>query len=140
MGLKENQMVIGHTITNDYSSEGAYIGEAGTYPIGASLSATELAPYAGCQIIGMRIASTLNQASTRIFIYDCSDLNTAVHEQKTASIQVGPTSFSTATELKSKEMKNSFSAMITLRLPKSQPVKSAPSESPALRHPEDSTF
>ena len=82
MGLKENQMVIGHTITNDYSSEGAYIGEAGTYPIGASLSATELAPYAGCQIIGMRIASTLNQASTRIFIYDCSDLNTAVHEQK----------------------------------------------------------
>ena len=35
MGLKENQMVIGHTITNDYSSEGAYIGEAGTYPIGA---------------------------------------------------------------------------------------------------------
>ncbi len=82
MGLKENQMVIGHTITNDYSSEGAYIGEAGTYPIGASLSATALAPYAGCQIIGMRIASTLNQASTRIFIYDCSDLNTAVHEQK----------------------------------------------------------
>lgn len=82
MGLGENQTVIGHTVTNDYNSEGAYFGTPGTYSVGATLSAAELAPYAGCTIIGMRIASMLNQPSTRVFVYDSSDFGTAVKEQK----------------------------------------------------------
>lgn len=82
MGLKENQTVIGHTVTNDYNQEGAFFGTPGTYSIGAVLQASELAPYAGCKILGMRVASARNQASTRVFVYNTADLSKPLLDQK----------------------------------------------------------
>ena len=82
MGLKENQTVIGHTVTNDYNQEGAFFGTPGTYSIGAVLQASELAPYAGCKIMGMRVASARNQASTRVFVYNTADLSKPLLDQK----------------------------------------------------------
>ena len=82
MGLEPNEKLIGYSVTNDYSEEGAFVGEAGTYAMGALFEKNQLLPYAGCPIVGMRIASCGNQASTRVFIYDGADLGKPMMQQK----------------------------------------------------------
>lgn len=76
MGLEPSQAVIGHTLTNNIDYNDAYFGEAGRYTLGARLTAEELAPYEGCEIVGLRFAIGVDQTRTRVFIkrVDGSDI------------------------------------------------------------------
>lgn len=68
MGLEPNQVVIGHTLTNQIDFSDALFGEAGKYTLGARLTAEELDPYKTCRIVGLRFAVGQPQSRTRVFI------------------------------------------------------------------------
>ena len=69
-GLSDTQRVLGYTLTDDIDISGALFGEAGTYTIGAALDPATLAPYAGCRVVGIRIAAALDLGRTRTFVYN----------------------------------------------------------------------
>ena len=69
-GLSNTQRVLGYTLTDDIDTSGALFGEAGTYTIGAALDPSTLAPYAGCRVVGIRIATAMNLGRTRTFVYN----------------------------------------------------------------------
>ena len=69
-GLSDNQRLLGYTVTDDIDINGAAFGEAGTYSIGAALTPTALAPYAGCHVVGIRLAAAQNLGRTRMFVYN----------------------------------------------------------------------
>lgn len=68
-GLSDNQRLVGYTVTDDIDINGAMFGAAGTYTIGAVMTPQLLTSYAGCRIVGMRIAAAVNLGRTRTFIY-----------------------------------------------------------------------
>ena len=68
-GLSENQRLLGYIQTDSITVSGGAFGTAGTYTIGAMLAPRQLAAYAGCRIVGIRLASALNLGRTRNFIY-----------------------------------------------------------------------
>ena len=72
-GLGENQRVIGYTLTDDIDINGAAFGTAGTYTIGAILTPDLLTYYAGCRIIGIRLAAAVDLGRTRCFLYSIGD-------------------------------------------------------------------
>lgn len=82
-GISENQQLLGYIQTDSITVRGAAFGKAGTYTVGAILTSKMLAPYAGCHVVGIRLAAALDLGRTRTFIYsiDGSTL-TPVIEQK----------------------------------------------------------
>lgn len=64
---------LGYTVTDDIDVKDACFGEAGTYSIGALMTADMLEPYVGCRITGLRVASSLDLGRTRNFIYRLTD-------------------------------------------------------------------
>lgn len=72
-GLSNSQRLLGYTLTDDIDISGALFGEAGTYTIGAAIDPSTLAPYAGCHVVGIRIAAAENLGRTRTFVYNCTD-------------------------------------------------------------------
>ncbi len=82
--LSSNQRAVGYSTTDDITIKGAAFGEAGTYSIGALLSAKSLSPYVGCRIVGIRIAAGMALGRARTFIYkaDGSQVGDLVIEQK----------------------------------------------------------
>ena len=82
-GLGENQRVIGYTLTDDIDINGAAFGTAGTYTIGAILTPDLLTYYAGCRIIGIRLAAAVDLGRTRCFLYSIGDNTmTSLMEQR----------------------------------------------------------
>lgn len=82
-GLSDNQMLLGYIATDSITVKGAAFGTAGTYPVGAILDAQDLAPYAGCRVVGVRMAAALDLGRARTFIYNITDTAiTPVIEQK----------------------------------------------------------
>lgn len=69
-GLSNNQRLLGYTLTDDISLNGAYFGQAGTYPIGAALEPADIAAYKGCTVVGVRVAAATNLGRTRTFVYN----------------------------------------------------------------------
>ena len=69
-GLSSTQRLLGYTLTDDISINGAAFGEAGTYSIGAALEPADMAPYKGCTIVGIRLAAAMNLGRTRTFVYN----------------------------------------------------------------------
>lgn len=69
-GLSNNQRILGYTLTDNIDIKGAAFGEAGTYSIGAALPPSVLAPYAGCKVVGIRVAAAQNLGRTRMFVYN----------------------------------------------------------------------
>ena len=69
-GLSNSQRVLGYTLTDDIDINGALFGEAGTYSIGAVIEPAMLAPYAGCRVVGIRIAAATSLGRTRTFVYN----------------------------------------------------------------------
>ncbi|MCR5269887.1 MAG: Omp28-related outer membrane protein [Prevotella sp.] len=67
-GLALNQRVLGYVQTDSFSVKGAYFGAAGTYPVGAMLSAQATSPYVGCKIVGIRFAVSQSIGRTRVFL------------------------------------------------------------------------
>ncbi len=69
-GLSDNQRLLGYTVTDNIDINGAIFGTDGTYTIGAVLTPQLLSSYAGCRIVGLRIAAAVNLGRTRTFIYN----------------------------------------------------------------------
>lgn len=68
-GLSENQRLLGYVQTDSITVSGGAFGAAGTYTIGAILTPQKLAAYAGCRVVGIRLAAALNLGRTRNFVY-----------------------------------------------------------------------
>lgn len=82
-GISGNQRLLGHIITDSITSKGGAFGQAGTYTIGAVLTANQLSSFAGCRIVGIRIAIAGESSRMRTFIYTVKDgALTPVVEQK----------------------------------------------------------
>lgn len=83
MGLASNERVIGYTLTNDINVKNGAFGTAGTYSIGAYMYADDLKAYAGCRIVGLRIAAGMDLGRSRTFLYSIEGNQIAlVHEQR----------------------------------------------------------
>ena len=81
-GLSSTQRVLGYTLTDDIDINGAAFGEAGTYTIGATLEPDVLQPYAGCRVVGLRVAAAMSLGRERTFVYDVDNNFTPIVEQK----------------------------------------------------------
>ena len=81
-GLSSTQRVLGYTLTDDIDINGAAFGAAGTYTIGAALEADALQPYAGCRVVGLRIAAAMSLGRERTFVYDVDNNFTPIVEQR----------------------------------------------------------
>ena len=82
-GLSSTQRLIGHTTTDQIDAENACFGQAGTYTIGAVLTADALAPYAGCKVVGVRLAvgADLGRAKCHLQSVDGASTATAIVAQ-----------------------------------------------------------
>ena len=83
-GLSDNQRLLGYTLTDDIDVNGAAFGEAGTYTVGAVLTPQMLAPYAGCHVVGLRMAAAMNLGRCRTFLYqtDGTSLTAAIEQRQ----------------------------------------------------------
>lgn len=70
--LSKTERLVGYTTTDDMEIT-AYIGEAGTFSMGAFLTEQMLASYVGCRIIGVRFAVAKSIGRTRAFIYSAKN-------------------------------------------------------------------
>lgn len=83
MGLGSNERVIGYTVTNDIDVTNGAFGQAGTYSLGAYMYASDLKAYAGCRILGIRIAAGMDLGRARTFLYTIEENQmTLTHEQR----------------------------------------------------------
>ena len=82
-GLSDNQRLLGYVETDSITISGVAFGQAGTFPVGAILDANDLAPYAGCRVVGIRMAASMDLGRARTFIYTITETDvTPVIEQK----------------------------------------------------------
>ena len=70
-GLSSNQRLVGHTTTDQIDSQDVGFGQAGTYTVGACYGPTSLAPYAGCRVVGIRLAAACDLGRTKIYLKKC---------------------------------------------------------------------
>ena len=83
MGLADNQVLLGHIVTDSITTKGAAFGAAGTYRIGAVLSSQILSAYEGCRVVGIRMAAALDMGRTNVFLCNVDDYTaTPAIEQK----------------------------------------------------------
>ncbi len=83
MGLASNERVIGYTVTNQIDVKEGGFGTVGTYPLGAYMMASELKPYVGCRIVGLRVAVGMDLGRSNTFLYSVEgDQMVLVHEQR----------------------------------------------------------
>lgn len=68
-GLSENQRLLGYIMTDSITVSGGAFGTAGTYPVGAVMTPQTLSSYAGCKIVGIRMAAALDLGRTSTFVY-----------------------------------------------------------------------
>ena len=83
LGLQAQTRYVGYTTDDSISVKGGAFGQAGTYVIGALATPQMLAPYEGCRILGLRVASALPLGRTRTFVYQADGNSlTPVIEQR----------------------------------------------------------
>lgn len=81
-GLSENQRLLGYIKTDSITLSGGAFGTAGTYSVGAIMTPQILASYAGCKIVGIRMAAALDLGRSRTFVYTIDGDVTPIIEQK----------------------------------------------------------
>ena len=83
-GLSANQRLLGYSEDDSITVSNGAFGEVGTYSVGAVLTPKELSAYAGCKVVGIRLAAGLNLGRARTFIYNigANSQLTAVREQR----------------------------------------------------------
>ncbi len=81
-GLSDNQRLLGYVPGDSITVGGAAFGTAGTYSLGAILTPQMLSAYAGCRVVGIRVAASMELGRARTFIYTVDKSLTAVIEQK----------------------------------------------------------
>lgn len=88
-GLSENQRLIGYTVTDDIDVNGAMVGQADTYTIGALLGPESLADYKGCKVVGIRMAAAVDLGRTRVFLDGISGSTMSTLQEKTQRVYEG---------------------------------------------------
>ena len=81
-GLSSTQRPVGHIVANNPDSitiKGAMVGSAGTYPVGAVIGPDILDNYAGCKVVGIRMAAAQNLGKTNTFLYTLADNDIHLH-------------------------------------------------------------
>ena len=68
-GLSSTQRAVGYAQGDSITINGARVGTAGTYPMGAILDASVLERFAGCKVVGIRYAVAQDMGRTRAFLY-----------------------------------------------------------------------
>ena len=72
-GLSSTQRAVGYAQGDSVTINGARVGAAGTYPIGAILDASVLERFAGCKVVGIRYAVGQDLGRTRAFLYPVTE-------------------------------------------------------------------
>lgn len=72
-GLSSTQRAVGYAQGDSITINGARVGTAGTYPMGAILDASVLERFAGCKVVGIRYAVAQDMGRTRAFLYPVTD-------------------------------------------------------------------
>lgn len=67
--LAATERALGYTDGDSITTKGVYVGQEGTYNVGALLTPQALANYAGCKIVGMRFALSQSIGKTSAYIY-----------------------------------------------------------------------
>ncbi len=71
--LASTERAVGYTDGDSISVRGAYLGQAGTYRVGALLTADKLADYRGCKVVGIRFALSQSIGKTAAYLYKVTD-------------------------------------------------------------------
>ena len=66
--LAATERAVGHTDGDSITTKDAYIGQAGTYRVGAALAAGRLTDYKGCKVVGLRFALAQSVGKTSAYI------------------------------------------------------------------------
>ena len=72
-GLSENQRLLGYIKTDSITVSGGAFGVAGTYTVGAVMTPQILSSYAGCKIVGIRMAAALDLGRSNTFVYQVTN-------------------------------------------------------------------
>ena len=71
-GLSATQRAVGHIFGNNPDSitiKGAMVGTAGTYPVATAIGPDILNRYAGCKVVGIRVATAQSLGKCNTFLY-----------------------------------------------------------------------
>lgn len=71
-GLSATQRAVGHLFGNNPDSitlKGAMVGTAGTYPVATAIGPDILNRYAGCKVVGIRVAAAQSLGKCNTFLY-----------------------------------------------------------------------
>lgn len=71
--LSSTERALSYTDGDSISVKGVYVGEEGTFNVGAMLTPQAFANYAGCKIVGMRFALSQSIGKTTAYIYKVAD-------------------------------------------------------------------
>jgi hypothetical protein len=80
---------IGYSQTDSITVSGGAFGAEGTYPIGAVLTPQMLSGYAGCRVVGIRLAVSQNLGRARTFIYSIGNSALTVEVEQRQRIYEG---------------------------------------------------
>ncbi len=72
-GLSKMQRLVGYIETDSITARGGAFGTAGTYTVGACLTPEFLSSYAGCKVVGIRLAVNGDRGRARTFIYNIDE-------------------------------------------------------------------
>lgn len=71
--LASTERALSYTDGDSITTNGVYVGQEGTFNVGALLTPQALANYAGCKIVGMRFALSQSIGKTSAYIYKVDD-------------------------------------------------------------------
>ncbi len=72
-GLSGLQRAVGYAQGDSITINGARVGTAGTYPVGAIIDASVLERFAGCKVVGIRYAVAQDMGRIRAFLYPVTE-------------------------------------------------------------------
>lgn len=75
-GLSSIQRAVGYIVNNAPDSitmKGALIGSAGTFPVAVAISDDILDNYAGCKVVGIRVAAAQSLGKSEMFLYSVNN-------------------------------------------------------------------
>ncbi len=87
--VQAQERFIGYSQTDSITVSGGAFGVEGTYPIGAVLTPQMLSGYAGCRVVGIRLAVSQNLGRARTFIYSIGNRTLTVEVEQRQRIYEG---------------------------------------------------
>lgn len=81
--LAATEGLLGYCDGDSITTRGAYFGAAGTYQVGAWLTASSLKSYAGCKVVGIRFAVSQSIDKTTGYLYSINNNMAELQVEKT---------------------------------------------------------